>query len=327
MENSTQVIKTTEKTVMTGNQTADMITTKELAEVLKVSIGTVTRAANKVLAPSAILHRGVNGDNSKVFTEEQATLIKSEIKKQATELKSVLIPETSDMKIRGENTATNLKVMSIKDLAITFGVSVRTIQKIIADKGYETDFVPLQTKGGVQKVACVNNAVATAIKTELQNHSKIAQNGFNTMTITNDLEAWELQKRLDAYKDMRIAELQKENMQQKQQLAEQKPKVIAFDRIADGKGCFTVNQAAKALKLPYGNITLYKNLRAANVLNSDNSPKQEQVNSGNFKVVVKFINDKIGNKPVTLVTSKGLVYLAKKFNTTIDETVKADYED
>ena len=324
MENSTQVIKTTEKTVMAGNQTTGMMTTKELAEVLKVSIDTVTRAANKVLAPSAILHRVVNGGNSKVFTEEQATLIKSEIKKQATELKSVLIPEISDRKIRGENTATNLEVMSIKDLAMTFGVSARTIQKIIADKGYEVNFVPLQTKGGVQKVACVNNAVATAIKTELQNHSKIAQNGFNTMTITKDLEAWELQKQLDAYKDMRIAELQKENMQQKQQLAEQKPKVIAFDRIADGKGCFTVNQAAKALKLSYGNITLYKNLRTANVLNSDNSPKQEQINNVKFRVIVKFINDKVGNKPVTLITSKGLIYLAKKLNTTIDETVKAD---
>lgn len=272
---------------------------------------------------SEVLPKFKQGQTSK-FTEEQATLIKSENKQQATELKSVLISEASDMKIRGENTVTNLEVMSIKDLAMTFGVSVRTIQKIIADKGYEIDFVPLQTKGGVQKVACVNNAVATAIKTELQNHSKIAQNGFNTMTITNDLEAWELQKRLDAYKDMRIAELQKENMQQKQQLAEQKPKVIAFDRIADGKGCFTVNQAAKALKLPYGNITLYKNLRAANVLNSDNSPKQEQINNGNFRVIVKFINGKVGNKPVTLITSKGLVYLAKKLNTTINETVKAD---
>ena len=42
--------------------------------------------------------------------------------------------------------------------------------------------------------------------------------------------------------------------------------------------------------------------------------------------VVKHINDKIGNKPVTLTTSKGLVYLAKKFNTTIDESVQADAE-
>ena len=52
--------------------------------------------------------------------------------------------------------------------------------------------------------------------------------------------------------------------------------------------------------------------------------KQEQVNNGNFKVVVKFINEKLGNKPVTLVTSKGIIYLSKKLNTDIDSTVKAD---
>lgn len=60
------------------------------------------------------------------------------------------------------------------------------------------------------------------------------------------------------------------------------------------------------------------------ILNTDNTPKQEHVNAGRFKVVVKFVNEKVGNKPVTIVTGKGLVYLAKKFNTEIDQSVKAD---
>ena len=115
-----------------------------------------------------------------------------------------------------------------------------------------------------------------------------------------------------------------ENKQLKEIISEQKPKVDVYNRIADGRGCFTVNQAAKALKLPYGNKTLFKKLKELGILNQDNSPNQSQTNSGNFKVVVKFINDDVGNKNVTLITSKGLVYLAKKFNTTIDETVKAD---
>ena len=117
-----------------------------------------------------------------------------------------------------------------------------------------------------------------------------------------------------------------ENKQLKEVVSEMKPKVIAFDRIADGQGCFSMNQAAKALKLPYGNITLYKKLRAAGILNNDNSPNQEQIRSGNFKMVVKFINEKIGNKPVTLATSKGIVYLAKKLNTEIDESIKPDFQ-
>lgn len=100
-------------------------------------------------------------------------------------------------------------------------------------------------------------------------------------------------------------------------------KQAIIDRIANGKGCFTINQTAKALKLPYGNKTLFSKLREMNVLNGDNSPRQEQINSGHFKVVVKSVSN-IGNVPVTLTTGKGLVYLAKRFNTEIDENVKAD---
>lgn len=61
-----------------------------------------------------------------------------------------------------------------------------------------------------------------------------------------------------------------------------------------------------------GNITLFEKLRSMQILNQDNTPKQEQINNGNFKVIVKYINDKVGNKTVTLTTGKGLVYLAKK---------------
>ena len=60
------------------------------------------------------------------------------------------------------------------------------------------------------------------------------------------------------------------------------------------------------------------------ILNENHSPRQEQINAGRFKVIVKHINDYVGNTPVTLTTGKGLVYLAKKFNTEIDESVAAD---
>lgn len=95
-------------------------------------------------------------------------------------------------------------------------------------------------------------------------------------------------------------------------------------QIADGKGCYTMNQAAKALKLPYGNIKLFELLRSMNILNHDNTPKQEQVNNGNFKVIVKYVNEKVGSKPVTLVTGKGVVYLSKRMDTQIDHTVLPD---
>ena len=107
-------------------------------------------------------------------------------------------------------------------------------------------------------------------------------------------------------------------------IMEMQPKALVYDRIADGRGCYSMNQTAKALKLPYGNIKLFERLRADGILNADNSPRQEQVDAGRFRVVVKFINERVGSRPVTLTTGKGLVYLAKRFNADIDESVKAD---
>jgi hypothetical protein len=110
------------------------VTTKELAESLGLSVDTITNAANKLFNPSELNRRVINGGNSLIFTELQAT----------------------------------------------------------------------------------------AIKIELQNHSKVAKNGFTTLTINNDLEAWELQKRLDAYKDRRISELTDQNEKLQIELDESK---------------------------------------------------------------------------------------------------------
>ena len=203
------------------------------------------------------------------------------------------------------------KTMTTKELAESLGVTPQTVRDAVDKLGLAKSILQVKIRG--QNSYAFTEAQATAIKIELQNHSKIAKNGFDTLSISNDLEAWELQKRLDAYKDRRIAELTEENNR----------KQAIIDRIANGKGCFTINQTAKALKLPYGNKTLFAKLREMNLLNSDNSPTQPQINAGHFKVIVKTVQN-IGTVPVTLTTGKGLVYLAKRFNTEIDGNVQAD---
>ena len=153
---------------------------------------------------------------------------------------------------------------------------------------------------------------ATLIKQEIQKHHNLTTRQVDNVTTEYEMEIM-TQKVLQYH-------ISKANeYKQRMEIAEK-----ALTRIADSKGCFTINQTAKALKLPYGDKTLFKNLRSMKILNEDNSPKQEQINAGHFITVVKHINDTIGNKSVTLTTSKGLVYLAKKFNTEIDEAVKAD---
>ena len=204
------------------------------------------------------------------------------------------------------------ELVTTRELAQMLGVDVKTIQRTSARLFDSSTLMSKVINGG--KSQAFTKAQATAIKIELQNHSKIAKNGFDTLTVSNDLEGELLVKRAMAYQDQKIRELQRRT-----EVAEK-----SLNRIADGTGCFSMNQTAKALKLPYGNIKLYERLRSEGILNSDNSPKQEQVNAGHFTVVVKFVNEKVGNKPVTLTTGKGLVYLAKRFNTQIDESVRAD---
>ena len=211
--------------------------------------------------------------------------------------------------------AVSEKLVTTKELAEELGVDKSTITRTLEtmpDLVANLQQAQINGKSGY----IFNVAQATAVKVALQNKSRIAKNGFDTLTISNDLEMMLMQQRLNEYQSRRIAELQAENKKQK----------AVIDRIANGKGCFTMNQAAKALKLPYGNIKLFERLRGEGVLNSDNSPKQEQTNAGHFNVVVKHVNDKVGNKSVTLVTGKGLVYLAKRLNTEIDPAVIPDAE-
>ena len=209
------------------------------------------------------------------------------------------------------------KFMTIRNVADSLDVSYSSVYRAVCK------LFPDKTKNG--KLSMLNEIEVSQISRELKTDYHTAQLTFSAgekvKNTTTNLEILENYKKAN---DDFVALLNRmyEEEKQKREIAEK-----TLNRIADGKGCFTMNQAAKALKLPYGNRTLFKKLQEFGILNQDNTPRQEQINNGNFKVVVKFINDTIGNKNVTLVTSKGLTYLAKKFNTTIDESVKADYED
>lgn len=61
--------------------TSEVVTTRELAEILGVDIRTVQITAKRILDPTKVLSRVINGGKSMIFDEKQATLIKQEIQK------------------------------------------------------------------------------------------------------------------------------------------------------------------------------------------------------------------------------------------------------
>lgn len=276
--------------------TGKTMTVKEVALAMGVSNDTVKNCIRRVMP-----NKMQNGKTT-YLSESELALIKKDLFNNTNVQQQI---------------NNNGKFMTIRNVADSLDVSYSAVYRAVCK------LFPDKTKNG--KLSMLNEIEVSQISRELKTDYHTAQLTFSAgekvKNTTTNLEILENYKKAN---DDFVALLNRmyEEEKQKREIAEK-----SLNRIADGSGCFTINQTAKALKLPYGNKTLFKELHKRNLLNTDNSPKQEQVNSGNFKVVVKFINDKIGNKPVTLVTSKGLVYLAKKFNTTIDETVKADYED
>ena len=198
------------------------------------------------------------------------------------------------------------KVMTTRELAEALGVSVETVRtvakKIIDPSKYFWKVI----NGGKSQV--FTEAQATAIKIELQNHSKV--NALSPKT--------QLEKQLLIQQAMQLQQEMITELQQRAEVAEN-----ALARIENGTGCFSIAQTAKALKLPYGRNTLFDKLKQMHLLTDYNEPYQDQINAKHFKVVSKVCADG-KNHIVPLVTGKGLVYLAKKFNTEIDESISAD---
>lgn len=121
---------------------------------------------------------------------------------------------------------------------------------------------------------------------------------------------------LDALKALVSSEEAKQLAESKAQLALAEvtilaPKAKVYDNISNSEGLMSMNDAAKAMKI--GRNIMMAHLRSTNVLMKNNTPYQNFIDSGYFKVVMTHVDKAEFNIPVTRVTGKGLTWLAKKF--------------
>ncbi len=130
------------------------------------------------------------------------------------------------------------RLMTTRELAESLGVSAETVRAAARKLIDPSKSVWRVVNGGKSQV--FDEAQATAIKIELQNRSKVARNGFSSLTISNDLEMLAVQKKLSEYQDMRIAQLTA-------QLEEQAPKVEVYNRLVDRSGLVNIRETAKEL--------------------------------------------------------------------------------
>jgi anti-repressor protein len=91
-----------------------------------------------------------------------------------------------------------------------------------------------------------------------------------------------------------------------------KPKAEMHDLFMTGVNAQPVGEVAKVLGV--GRNTLFKTLRELKILMENNVPYQKYLDSGHLEVIEKpvVIGDMTINKPVTLVTPKGINYIGRK---------------
>lgn len=221
----------------------------------------------------------------------------------------------NELRIAEQSVTAKEQFVTTKELAEVLGVDVRTINATV-ERLLECTFQKLgQIKTvsfGGRPTKVFTEEQATLIKQEIQKHHNLATRQIDTVST-------EMEENQTIANALMILKRRNDELKHRAEVAEG-----VVSRIAESKGCYSLSQTAKALKLPYGRNTLNDKLKQMGLLAANGEPYQNQINEGHFKVVVKYINEYVGNKPVTLTTGKGLVYLAKRFNTEIDESIQAD---
>lgn len=195
--------------------------------------------------------------------------------------------------------------MTVKEVASVLNVTPEAIKKHVRE------LFPEIIKNGVS--IRLNEKQVTAIKQKMLPTTSVvgAVTDYEMELMTQKVLQYHMMKSAEYKARMEIAE-------------------NALDRIANGKGCFSMGATAKKLHIKINGKELGRNnfidfLKHENILMENGEPYQNQIQAEHFKTIITFINDKVGNKSVTLTTSKGIVYLAKKFNAEIDESVLSDY--
>ena len=124
-----------------------------------------------------------------------------------------------------------------------------------------------------------------------------------------------------------LTELQKEQALRcdaERQVRELRPKAELMERVLDCDEMIDIGQTAKILELPFGRNTLFIKLREKGIFfKHRNEPKQEYIDRGYFTLKEKVIepnNHDSFTVVKTLVTQRGLEFIARLFNVVTTET-------
>ena len=182
------------------------------------------------------------------------------------------------------------KMMHVNELSELWGVSSEAIKKHIRE------LFPEIMKNGVGTY--VTEYQATYIKTKMTATTQVVANKTN-------LEKALLIKQAMSFQQELIDTLTAENERMK-------PAVEFYEAVTSSKDALDMKDVAKVLNLVIGRNNLFELLRNKSILMSNNTPYQEYVDRGYFRVIEKDWKDPEGNihiKLKTVVYQKGLDFI------------------
>lgn len=182
--------------------------------------------------------------------------------------------------------------MSISEVANIFQVTPEAIKKHVRK------LYPDLISNGL--TTYLNQEQITAIKRQMQPTTGVVA------SVNTDYEMMQKAAEVMSWMQFKMDE-------QARAISEMTPKAEFADQVAASDSCYSMAETVKVLKLTLGRTKFFALLRADKILMSNNEPYQSYIADGYFKTELKQIfADNF--KPVTLVTGKGLQWLAKKYD-------------
>ena len=193
--------------------------------------------------------------------------------------------------------------MTTKEVAAILGVDVKTVQRAALSLDMDVE------RSGSSHTMLFDEAQVTAIKLEIENHSKV-----NALTPKTNLE-----RQLIIQQAMQIQAEMIEELQNK--VSRLEPAANFAYQLCSSKDTIEIGECAKVLNKNIGRNRLFEFLRNSNVLQSNNIPYQKYIDAGYFRVIESKYVTPNGETKISLKTvvfQKGVAYINKLLSKAVE---------
>ncbi len=199
--------------------------------------------------------------------------------------------------------AGEVQKMTTKEVADILGVDVKTVQRAALSLDMDVE------RSGSSHTMLFNEVQVTAIKLEIENHSKV-----NALTPKTNLE-----RQLIIRQAMQIQAEMIEELQNK--VSHLEPAANFAYQLCSSKDTIEIGECAKVLNKNIGRNRLFEFLRNSNVLQPNNIPYQKYIDAGYFRVIESKYVTPNGETKISLKTvvfQKGVAYINKLLSKAVE---------